>query len=509
MKPLNLMKKSVIAAAMSASYVSQAYAAGYDLIAQSVSGQSTANASIVEAADASALFYNPAGLTYLSQNHISLNVHGLIPRIHYQNAQAWYPGTKNENGVRTRIAVSGSQSGEIGPQNNTSLPMVLVPHLYASHQINDHMYAGLGVYVPFGSGVKYEDTSVLRYNSLSSDLKSIDLQPTIAYRQNQHSVALGIIAQYTQSNIQQYANFWSALNSAEIRSRFPQMSEEYQGNGRADGVADIKMDGWGFGFSVGWIWDMSQKIRLGVTYRSAIRHQLGGTTRWQLVSPIFTSNEKNAQGEVLGEVASNTIRSIGYVESESASTELTTPNTLTVAGLYHATPKLDIFGNITWRGYSVFNQAEVRFGNLKSVNPNPGKRDEKSGVSLLYPRWEDTFYFALGAGYQLTDSWQFRMGVAYDHSPVKHVQQRLSGQPDANRIIGALGVRYAINPTSSLNLAYSLVKFEQAQAQFDGWCGGSSAYDSGSVNCVSSKTNGTAEFNSVIHAVGMQYNYQF
>ena len=35
---------------------------------------------------------------------------------------------------------------------------------YASHQINDRVAVGLGIFVPFGSGTEYERDSVLRYN---------------------------------------------------------------------------------------------------------------------------------------------------------------------------------------------------------------------------------------------------------------------------------------------------------------------------------------------------------
>ena len=46
-----------------------ALASGYHFGSQSVSAQGTAFASAAEADDASTIFYNPAGMTYLAEGH--------------------------------------------------------------------------------------------------------------------------------------------------------------------------------------------------------------------------------------------------------------------------------------------------------------------------------------------------------------------------------------------------------------------------------------------------------
>ena len=81
----------------------QAAASGYHFGTQSVNAQSTANAAAAEAADATTLFYNPAGLTKLDSNQISATVNLVLPHIKYSNAQATYRGGS---------AVRGSTSGK-------------------------------------------------------------------------------------------------------------------------------------------------------------------------------------------------------------------------------------------------------------------------------------------------------------------------------------------------------------------------------------------------------------
>ena len=58
--------------------------------------------------------------------------------------------------------------------------------MYASHKLNDQIALGLGVYVPFGSGTDYDEQSVLRYNLNKLGLQTMALQPTVAFKLNDH-----------------------------------------------------------------------------------------------------------------------------------------------------------------------------------------------------------------------------------------------------------------------------------------------------------------------------------
>ena len=76
------------------------------------------------------------------------------------------------------------------------------------------MAVGLGIFVPFGSGTEYERDSVLRYNLNELGLQTIAIQPTVAFKLNeQHSFAVGLVAQNTSAELRQYANFGPAVAS--------------------------------------------------------------------------------------------------------------------------------------------------------------------------------------------------------------------------------------------------------------------------------------------------------
>lgn len=80
-------------------------ASGYHFGTQSVNAQGTANAAAAEAADASTIFYNPAGLSKIDSSQISVNANIVFPSIHYEAESAKH--------FRTGADVSGSTSAKL------------------------------------------------------------------------------------------------------------------------------------------------------------------------------------------------------------------------------------------------------------------------------------------------------------------------------------------------------------------------------------------------------------
>ena len=462
-----------------------AWASGYHFGTQSVSSQATANSSAAGAADPSTLFYNPAGLTKLEGTQATINVNLVAPKVKYSGASAEYPGGGS---------VQGSTSGSIEPNS-----VLVAPHMYASHQLNDNVALGLGIYVPFGSGTEYQKDSVLRYNLNELGLQSIAIQPTVAYKFNeQHSVAVGLIAQNTKAHLRQYANFGATIPPA-IGG----------GNGNADGYAKVKGDDWGFGYNLAWMWDINDSARFGVNYRSKISHDLQAEAEWKLEAPIFSNSTVLPNGATIGNIATGGVRGTGYPAKEDASVKITTPESLSVHGMYKINPQWNVFGDVTWTRHSRFNKAEVLWGNGGRTVADPvNGGTTKSDRTILNPNWRNTYKVALGASYQVSEPLQLRFGWAYDQSPVKNSDLRMSTLPDANRMWFSVGGKYDINKNNSINVAYSYLNIQDSKANVNGFCGGNEA-GAGSQACVSSRTKGTANFKSHAHILGMQYTYKF
>ncbi|WP_037586630.1 OmpP1/FadL family transporter [Stenoxybacter acetivorans] len=475
--PQTLKKSALIISGLF--LANQALASGYHFGTQSVSSQSTANASAAEAADPSTLFYNPAGLTKLEGTQASININVVMPSVKYKDAKAYYPGMP---GGQQEINTAPDGSTNVSRSGKITDDAVLAPHGYVSHQVNDRVFLGLGVYVPFGSSTEYQKNSVLRYNLNQTGLETIAVQPTVAYKINdQHSVAVGLVAQHTKAELRQYANFGAFIGA----------------NGMADGSANVKGSDWGFGYNLAWLWDINDNVRMGVNYRSKVSHNIKGDAKWLLEGPAF-ANPSVEQG----------IRDSGYVSKEGAQVKVATPESLSVHGMWKVNPKWNVFGDVTWTRHSRFNKAHLTYDNGKVVaNPQTGGQTT-SNVTTLNPQWRNTYKVSLGASYQVSEPLQLRFGWAYDQSPVKNDDLRLATLPDSNRMWFSVGGKYDFNKNNTVNLAYSYLKIHDSQANLNGWCGGT-AMGPGSEACVSSRTNGTAKFKSHASIVGVQYTYKF
>ncbi|GHD73443.1 OmpP1/FadL family transporter [Vogesella fluminis] len=443
-----------------------AMASGYHFGTQSVSAQSTANASAAEAANASTIFYNAAGMTKLEGTNFSGALNLVAPNAKYSDASATYPTLA---ATPVNSTVKGSTSGKITDD------LVVVPQMYLTHQLNNKVTVGLGVYVPFASSTEYQRDSVLRYNLNATELTTLDINPTVAFKLNdQHSVAVGVIAQHAEAKLRQYANFGYLITRPNP-----------VGNGTADGYADVEGDDWGFGYNLAWLWDVNDSTRVGVNYRSKVEHTLTGTAKW----------DKSKVASVYGAGAAAGIAGAGYADSEDAKVDITTPEALSVHGMHKLNSKTNLFADVTWTKHSRFDKALLVYGNAKTGQGN---------TTYLTPAWKDTYKLSLGGSYQYTEPLQLRAGIAYDKSPVPNDDRRLATIPDNDRIWLSFGGKYDLNKQSSIDFAYSYIKIKDAKANVNGTCAAQ-----GQTICVSSQTKGTVNYKSSAQILGVQYNHRF
>ena len=391
-----------------AALTQQSIASGYHFGTQSVGAQSTANAAAAEAADASTIFSNPAGLTKLeSKAEITGAANIVFPSVKYYDGRAtYYRGGQ----------VTGSDSGKI-------TEITAAPHVYGAYKLNDRVTLGMGMYIPFGSKTDYADDSVLRYNINKLGLTTIALEPAVAFKASEkHSFAAGLIAQYSRAELTKYAD-WSAsqpdiaLKAIEA-GRVPTIPMAIPGaSNRANwqGRGDVTGHDWGFGYHLGWMFDVNDRLRLGVAYRSKVSHNLKGTAKWQPDGSVSKALEPTFRGR-------------GYLVSEGASVKIVTPESLSVHGMYRATDKLNLFSDVTWTRHSRFNKAVLMFENEKNVV------NGKSNQTTIVPNWRDTVKVALGGSYQYSEPLQLRAGIAFDQSPVRSSADRQNTLPDANRL---------------------------------------------------------------------------
>jgi len=409
--------------------------AGVAILEQSAKRLGTAFAGGAAAADdAATIFYNPAGLTLLPRSEVVAGVHVLFPSSRFSNEGSTH---------LTGLPLTGGEGGDIGSNS-------VIPTLYASYRVNDRISAGIGVFSPFGLSTTYDSTWLGRYHAVSSDLRTVNINPSIAWQvTDKLSLGAGLNAQYVKAELTNAIDFGTIFGALGAPGMAP------QGN---DGSVTFTGDSWSWGYNVGALYQFTTSTRAGIAYRSRIDHTLTGNAR-------FT-----------GVPAPNPT---GRFVDTGVKSDVTLPDTVS-AGVWHNFSKeVAVGADITWTNWSTIREIRIRF-------ENPAETD---AVTTL--RWEDTFRYSLGAVYA-PGAWVFRAGAAYDETPVPDAAYRTPRVPDSDRIWVAAGIGYAVSDTISVDAGYAHLFFRDAETrktatgedQFRGGLSGS--YDS-SVDIISTE----------------------
>lgn len=171
--------------------VQTADAAGFYIKEQSVTGLGRAFAGeSAVSEDASTIFFNPAGMTRLQGPEASAGVHLLVPRADLENR-----GSSSSSPAGT-LPIGGSDGGN--PYDPTP-----VPNAYFAYPVMGRdLWVGLGVSAPFGLANKYDANWFGRYDSIETDLLTINIAPSVAYKVlDWVSIGGGIDIQYADAKL--------------------------------------------------------------------------------------------------------------------------------------------------------------------------------------------------------------------------------------------------------------------------------------------------------------------
>lgn len=362
----------IAAAAMmvAGAFATQTYAAGFQLSEQSAiqMGRAMAGAGVV-GDDLSAVHYNPAGMTLLS-------------------------GTRMQ-ATGTWVAVNLDYEGDSGQSENGRLKGQIIPAGFITHQINDSLWAGLGLTVPYGMGTEYGEGWEGKSRGTESMILTFDINPNLAWKVNEKlSVGGGISLQYAKAEL---------------------------GMGMGPMQANVKGDSWAWGWNVGLMFQPVETVRLGLAYRSHIAHNAEGHT------------------DVKGRLNLTSDMKV----------RIKTPDTVTLSATWEATDALRLSGTARWSKWSNFRTLDVQ--NLDFTPPVLGAYANVP----VENNWDDTWFFSVGADYKLNGQWTVRGGVAYDQGPVEN-QYRMAVIPDTDRVwfSGGASYKYTDNLTFDFGATY-------------------------------------------------------
>ncbi len=377
------------------------FAAGFYLIEESVSTMGNAHAGAATSAyDASVLYYNPAGITKVCGTQGVTGMHFILPSSSYRNEEA-FPY------LSPATPMTGGDGGNAGK-------FAAVGNFYAVSNINDRFFYGIGVNTPFGLSTVYDGDWVGRYYALKSEILTLNINPTIAFRINDClSIGAGFNAMYLKATLTNAVDFGSILFALNPALGTPQ---------GADGFANLRGHSWGFGGNVGLLWDVTPCTRLGASYRSQVRHQIRGSLQYDNVPDLLLSS--------------------GQFQDTQADAVANLPDVVTLSAFHYLTNRLAVMADVSW----------THWGLIPALIITTRGEPEEIRTTL---DWKNVWRASVGTTYLLNESTCLRAGFAWDQSPTPNEVDRSPRIPDQDRYWLAFGFGYLFNDCLRIDAAYA------------------------------------------------------
>lgn len=379
-----------------------AHAAGFALKEQSASGQGTsfAGATAGGMGDASGMFFNPAAMGLVQGNEV-MQVGTFI---------APYSDASNVRATRATALGGSTISGTTDPGDAGQ--NALIGSTYAVMGINNDLKLGLAITVPWGLVTDYPGDWAGRYHARTSKLLTVNFQPTLSYQVTPEVIlGAGMQIQYIKARLTSAVDFGSILASA---TRNPALA------GRADGNADLKGDDIGYGGVLGVVYQPLQTTRFGLSYRSAVRHELRGDVDFQSVPTALQA----------------------VYNDQQISAKVTTPEVISFGAYHELNSQWAVMADVQWTNWSRFHELRIDYDNALT-------RD-----TVTDENWNNSWFVSLGTAYKYNEKLTLRAGVAFDQSPVPEAY-RTPRIPDQDRYWVSLGAGYKVTENFSVDVGYT------------------------------------------------------
>ncbi len=238
------LRSLTLAALLTLSMAGSALAEGFSMSEWSARGLSLAGGMVGRADDVSTLAYNAAGITQL-------------PGIHIMGGMSF---------VSPYGSINFDQSGHT---TKTKAATWVPSHGYASYQLNDKVWLGLGVFTRFGLGNNYNDEWEGNYNVHGVGITTVSAVPTIAYKFNDmFSASFGVELMY--------------LSMYQNKNIYP---SPYQAMGLSNNV-NLEGSSIGVGFHLGLHAKFNEQWSAGLSYKSQMTHNVTGEAEFDQVGFI-------------------------------------------------------------------------------------------------------------------------------------------------------------------------------------------------------------------------------
>ena len=329
----------------------------------------------------SSIFFNPGAMSYLRENGVTIGASAISSHIAYRAPEPTNVTDEADNDFGTPFQV------------------------YGVYGINEKLKVGLGVYTPFGSGVRWGDEWSGRFGLNEIDLQAIFFQPTVSYQiTDKIGIGAGLVV---------------ATGGVNLQRVLPVQNQDGQEGGiELDGGANTA-----FGFNAGIYFQPTEKFSVGINYRSKVDLKVeDGDVTFSNIPAAARAN---------------------FPEGTTFTAELPMPATLSVGIGYRPNERFTVAidaSRVEWSAYE-----SLRFDFSQPVGG--------STVSESARNYEDSYIFRIGGEYMATEALAVRAGAYYDQTPVRD-GYLTPETPDSDSRGLSAGLGYAFSDNISVDASF-------------------------------------------------------
>ena len=364
--------------------------------------------------DASSLFFNPGSAAFANESSINLAVTPIFANVLYVDSET-SQSYRTENPIGTPFSA----------------------YLLYSNKKFEKFKFGMAVYTPFGSTVQWEKNWIGRFALTRLELKAIFFQPTISYKINE-KIGFG-------------AGFVFSTGNVNLQKDIP--VQDANGN---YGHAELSGKAIGFGYNVGLHYDVSEKISIGINYRSKVEMKLKEGVATFTVPESLDSNFPDS----------------------TFTGRLPLPQVTTLGLAYKPNAKWKVVMDINHVGWKIYDT--LAFDYQKNTS---SLLDTKSARN-----YKNIFAFRGGVSYKALDNLELRAGGGFGFTPVQNGYVTPE-TPDANRAYATFGLGYEFGKHFSMDASFYFTRLKRADRNLE--------------------TNLNGVFTTIALAPGIAFSYKF
>ena len=401
-------------AVLGALVAGQAGATGFQLREQSVKNLGKSNAGSIVGKDASNVSLNPAAMTNLDKNTFQSDITVI-------DLTADFNGSGRVLGSPA-LPLSGGNGGD--PGDPTVVPNMAA--VFPLHGALEGMTVGASIGAPFGLKTEYEPGWVGRYRALTSDVKIVDLTLSVAFKATDGvSIGAGLIYERADVTLSKAIDFGTAICASGNPANCFTPSYPFKPQ-QLDGTFEVSGDSTSVGYVVGAQIAPNDKLAIGISHRSEIKHDLEGTLDFANVPALLANDPRFQDGD--------------------GGARLVTPSVTTLSISYGFTDDFRLMADYQSTGWSSLHDVTIKRASGTVVGSEPF-------------HWDDTDFFSIGAEFDISDAFTIRGGVAQDESPTNDTH-RTPRLPDADRMLYSIGATWNMSESLSIDAAFQRITID-------------------------------------------------